>query len=193
MNRVRNQIICLLFLIGAITTGSLPAGCSTTNRDPYRTSNAEQRNPLEAQRLTQKAAAQMQEDPESAETLLLDALTADLYHGPAHNNLGVLLLGKGDLYGAANEFEWARKLMPGHPDPRVNLSLTLERAGRTDEAMKTYERILEKRSDGALAPVAGKVCQGCFTRLPPQWINMIQIDKELVTCPQCGRIVYIEE
>ena len=61
------------------------------------------------------------------------------------------------------------------------------------EAVKTYERILEKRTDGALAVVEGKVCQGCFTRLPPQWINLIQIDKELVTCPQCGRIVYLAE
>ena len=47
------------------------------------------------------------------------------------------------LYEAAHEFEWARKLLPGNPDPRVNLALTLERAGRLDEAFKTYETALE--------------------------------------------------
>ena len=33
--------------------------------------------------------------------------------------------------------------MPGHPDPRLNLALTLERAGRTDEAIQTYKAALE--------------------------------------------------
>jgi Flp pilus assembly protein TadD len=38
---------------------------------------------------------------------------------------------------------WARKLLPGHPDPRVNLAIALERAGRTDEAVTTYRAALE--------------------------------------------------
>jgi hypothetical protein len=33
--------------------------------------------------------------------------------------------------------------MPGHPDPRVNLALTLEGAGRVDEALATYGAALE--------------------------------------------------
>jgi Tfp pilus assembly protein PilF len=33
--------------------------------------------------------------------------------------------------------------MPGHPDPRLNLALTLEQAGRTDEAIQTYKAALE--------------------------------------------------
>jgi tetratricopeptide (TPR) repeat protein len=47
------------------------------------------------------------------------------------------------LYEAAHEFEWARKLLPGNPDPRVNLAITLEQAGRSDEAFKSYEAALE--------------------------------------------------
>lgn len=42
--------------------------------------------------------------------------------------------GAGWLHKAASEFEWARKLMPGYPDPRLNLAMTLEEAGRIDEA-----------------------------------------------------------
>jgi Tfp pilus assembly protein PilF len=38
---------------------------------------------------------------------------------------------------------FARKLLPGHPDPRMNLALTLERAGRIDEAARTYASALE--------------------------------------------------
>jgi hypothetical protein len=33
--------------------------------------------------------------------------------------------------------------MPGHPDPRLNLALTLERAGRVDEALDAYAAALE--------------------------------------------------
>ena len=33
--------------------------------------------------------------------------------------------------------------MPGHPDPRMNLALTLERAGRFEEAMAIYSTALE--------------------------------------------------
>lgn len=121
----------------------LGSGCAVARQGPYATPQAVNRNPLKAQQLTQKAAELMQRDPVAAERLLREALTADLYHGPAHNNLGVLYLNRGELYEAANEFQWAGKLMPGHPDPRMNLALTLERAGRYDEAMDAYATALE--------------------------------------------------
>jgi Flp pilus assembly protein TadD len=54
-----------------------------------------------------------------------------------------VFLKRGQLYEAASEFEWARKLLPGHPDPRVNLAMTLEQAGRSDEALATYATALE--------------------------------------------------
>jgi tetratricopeptide (TPR) repeat protein len=89
----------------------------------------------------------METSPEKAEKLLREALTADLYCGPAHNNLGVLYLKQGSLFAAAGEFEWARKLLPGLPEPRMNLALTLEKAGRTDEALATYSTALEVYPD----------------------------------------------
>ncbi|MCP3902143.1 MAG: tetratricopeptide repeat protein [Planctomycetes bacterium] len=131
----------ILTTLVAITT--LVAGCATTSTSPYAEQPMVRRDTVRAQSLTQKAAALIEDDPEKAEELLREALTADLYHGPAHNNLGVLYLQQSKLYEAANEFEWARKLMPGHPDPRMNLALTLEHAGRIDEAMATYGTALE--------------------------------------------------
>lgn len=110
---------------------------------PYMAVAPGGRDPARAQSLTRDAAALIASDPVRAESLLREALAADLWHGPAHNNLGVLLLGQKRLYEAANEFEWARKLMPGHPDPRMNLALTLERAGRVDDAIAGYESALE--------------------------------------------------
>ena len=122
---------------------ALFAACRATGSGPYEPTSEVARNSVLAQELSSKAADLIDSDPEEAEKLLRQALTADLFFGPAHNNLGVLYLKRGELYEAAGEFEWARKLMPGHPDPRMNLALTLEQAGRTDEAIQTYKTALE--------------------------------------------------
>ena len=128
-----------LMIVGLVV---LLAGCATSS-GPYSPANSARRDTARAQELTSKAAELVFTDPEKAEPLLREALAADLYHGPAHNNLGVLYLNAGRLYEAASEFEWARKLMPGHPDPRLNLAMTLEEAGRIDEASEAYMTALE--------------------------------------------------
>lgn len=122
-------------------------GCATQRPGPYAPISESDRQTSTAERLNHEAADLMQDDPEKAEKLLREALTADLYHGPSHNNLGILYLKQGKLYEAANEFEWARKLMPGHPDPRMNLAFTLESAGRVDEAIQMYATALEVYPD----------------------------------------------
>lgn len=136
----RNSPVLMLVLCIAAT---LPIGCRSSSPSPYVNQPPIRRDTDRAQRLAAEAVELMEKDPQRAEQLLRDALAADLYHGPSHNNLGVLLLERGDLYVAANEFEWARRLMPGHPDPRMNLALTLEKAGRVDEALAQYRRALE--------------------------------------------------
>lgn len=120
------------------------AGCrANTGSGPYQVPSESDRATSVAEKLNREAADSIEKDPAKAEALLREALTKDLFFGPAHNNLGVVFLGEGKLYEAAHEFEWARKLLPGNPNPRVNLALTLERAGRLDEAFKSYEAALE--------------------------------------------------
>jgi Tfp pilus assembly protein PilF len=130
-------------LIGFALAMSLVVACRSTPTGPYDPPGETSRETTEAERLSRDAADVMVRDPSAAEKLLREALTKDLFFGPAHNNLGVLFLKRDKLYEAAGEFEWARKLMPGHPDPRVNLAITLERAGKTDEALVTYSAALE--------------------------------------------------
>jgi Flp pilus assembly protein TadD len=138
-------VIRITFATACVAALSLwLAACTSSPRSgPYASLKEESRDSALAQRLTLQATEIMYSDPDEAERLLREALTADLWSGPAHNDLGVVLLHKSLLYEAASEFEWARKLMPGHPDPRMNLALTLERAGRIDEALATYDTALE--------------------------------------------------
>jgi tetratricopeptide (TPR) repeat protein len=93
--------------------------------------------------LTLEALGVLESDPAKAEELLQSALKADPFDGPAHNNLGVLFLRQSKLYEAASEFEQARKLMPGNPDPRLNLGLTFEKAGLYERAFDAYDAALE--------------------------------------------------
>jgi Flp pilus assembly protein TadD len=130
-------------------SAAILAGCTGSPRgpasSPYSTIEPAARDPRKADDLNARAAAILDTDPAKAESLLRDALGCDLYHGPAHNNLGVLYLNQERYYEAAAEFEWARRLMPGHPDPRVNLALTLEAGGRLSDAIASYEAALEVR------------------------------------------------
>ena len=119
------------------------AGCRSAAPSPYSTPSEVSRSTVEAEALSRKGADLVEEEPERAEAVLREAITKDLYYGPAHNNLGVLYLKQEKLYEAANEFEWARKLMPGHPDPRVSLGITLELAGKVAEAFASYGAALE--------------------------------------------------
>jgi tetratricopeptide (TPR) repeat protein len=135
---------CLLACLAAASC-LLVNGCSGSARGPYNAQAGEQRDIRKAEELYQQAIATIATDPEEAKSLLREALGFDLYHGAAHNNLGVLLLGDDKLYDAAEEFEWARKLMPGHPEPRVNLAITLERGSKHAEAIEAAKAALEVR------------------------------------------------
>lgn len=144
------KIVLAALAAVVIACAALGAGCVAPTNSPYQPADATARDPEKAGRLTRAAAEVLERrDPPDAdalteaERLLREALAADLYHGPAHNNLGVLFLRRGELYEAASEFEWARKLLPGNPDPRLNLGLVLETAERTDDALAAYRAALE--------------------------------------------------
>lgn len=133
--------------VSLLATMLVVGACVSKPESPYVGTAEAARSPAEAERLTKEAVAIIDTEPARAEELFRRALAADLYHAPAHNNLGTLLLRRGKLYEAAGEFEWAKRLMPGHPDPRMNLALTLEIAGRNEEAIDTYRTALEVYPD----------------------------------------------
>jgi len=144
----RRSSLTLPLALALVLPLALLTGCSSAKKtDPYAPASEAARDTQRAIALNNEALPYMDKGDLSsmnrAEELLRQALSADLYFGPAHNNLGVIYLQEGKYYEAAGEFEWARRLLPGHPDPRVNLAMTLESAGRSDEAIATYRTALE--------------------------------------------------
>lgn len=69
-----------------------------------------------------------------AERQFRAAIEADSFYGPAHGNLGLVLLQQEKFYEAATELGYACKLMPKASQPRHNLGVLYETVGRYDEA-----------------------------------------------------------
>jgi predicted nucleic acid-binding Zn-ribbon protein len=68
---------------------------------------------------------------------------------------------------------------------RQELSTAVE-----DAARDRYERLARSKGDNAVVGVQHGVCGGCHMRLPPQVLVTCQAQQELVTCINCGRILY---
>ncbi|MFH1394841.1 MAG: C4-type zinc ribbon domain-containing protein [Candidatus Omnitrophota bacterium] len=77
-----------------------------------------------------------------------------------------------------SELEAKRKELISRVDPSI-----LER----------YERILNSKGKLAIAKLSGGFCGGCNMQLRPQVINDVKLQKDLVFCENCSRILYVEE
>jgi uncharacterized protein len=75
--------------------------------------------------------------------------------------------------------------------------LIAQRKGLTAKVEKTvllkYERVLKSKDGLAVVPVVNDSCQGCFRVMPPQVINEIKMNKDLIFCDNCTRILYVED
>jgi|ERR1700677_587896 hypothetical protein len=59
-----------------------------------------------------------------------------------------------------------------------------------DRALRQYERLLRNKGDNVVVGIQHGVCGGCHMKFPVQLMVSCQAAKELVTCPNCGRILY---
>jgi hypothetical protein len=53
-----------------------------------------------------------------------------------------------------------------------------------------YERLVKNKGENVVVGVQHGVCGGCHMKLPPQLLVSCQAQQELVTCINCGRILY---
>ena len=66
-----------------------------------------------------------------------------------------------------------------------------ELAGAVDETARgRYERLIKHKGENAVVGVNHGVCGGCHMKLPAQTLVNCRQQQELVTCTNCGRILY---
>jgi len=66
-----------------------------------------------------------------------------------------------------------------------------ELSAAVDEAARArYDRLVRNKGESAVVGVQHGVCGGCHMRLPAQVLVTCQAQQELVTCTNCGRILY---
>jgi uncharacterized protein len=59
-----------------------------------------------------------------------------------------------------------------------------------EEVMERYQRLFTSKGDAAVVAVEHGVCTGCHMRVTTQTAVRAKSDTELVSCEQCGRILY---
>ena len=68
---------------------------------------------------------------------------------------------------------------------RENLSAAVE-----DGPRGRYERLMRSKGENVVVGVDHGVCGGCHMKLPPQLVISCQARKDIITCSNCGRILY---
>lgn len=59
-----------------------------------------------------------------------------------------------------------------------------------EDTLGRYERILRSKHGQAIVKIAHGLCMGCHLKLTAQEIHHAQAGTDLVTCTNCGRILY---
>ncbi len=64
-------------------------------------------------------------------------------------------------------------------------------AAAVDQSARArYDRLVRNKGENVVVGVQHGVCGGCHMRVPPQLLVQCQAQQELVTCSNCGRILY---
>ncbi len=108
-----------------------------------------------------------------------------------------------EILRATQEAEEMRKLVAeqlaqlGAREQRLKEELAGLQANRQELAaalgekvLARYERLVRSKGEKVVVGVEHGVCGGCHMRLPPQLLVECQAEKGIVTCSNCGRIVY---
>jgi uncharacterized protein len=65
--------------------------------------------------------------------------------------------------------------------------------GIDDEVLTLYEHLFKTKHGTALATLEHEVCMGCHMKVTAQTIVQVRAARQIVHCPQCGRILYMPE
>jgi len=74
------------------------------------------------------------------------------------------------------------------------MSERAEIAGKIDEdVLSRFERLFASKGDAAIVALEHEVCTGCHMKVTTQTAHRVKNAKEIVSCEQCGRILFFAE
>jgi predicted nucleic acid-binding Zn-ribbon protein len=59
----------------------------------------------------------------------------------------------------------------------------------SEEIRRLYARIKTAKGDSGVANLMGDICQGCYSRVPPQRAVEVRRNDQIMNCEVCGRIL----
>jgi uncharacterized protein len=75
--------------------------------------------------------------------------------------------------------------------------LTKERAELAtkidEDLLDRFDRLFESKGDAAIVALEHNVCTGCHMKVTTATVMHAKAGKEIVSCEQCGRILYVSE
>jgi uncharacterized protein len=61
-----------------------------------------------------------------------------------------------------------------------------------EDLLDTYQRLFDKKDGVAVAALANEICQGCHVKAQTHIVHAVKSAKEVTTCLNCARILYLE-
>ena len=62
--------------------------------------------------------------------------------------------------------------------------------GLDEEILYKFEKIVKKKDGIGIVSIRNDVCMGCNMTLPPQFVNDVRREDEIIFCPNCSRILF---
>ncbi|HMG06250.1 MAG TPA: C4-type zinc ribbon domain-containing protein, partial [Chthoniobacterales bacterium] len=59
-----------------------------------------------------------------------------------------------------------------------------------EDLLGRFERLFASKGDAAIVALEHEVCTGCHMKITTQTAHRVRNGKEIVSCEQCGRILY---
>jgi uncharacterized protein len=90
-----------------------------------------------------------------------------------------------DLEEKSNTLEWR---LQGVTKERAELATHID-----EELLERFDRLFASKGDAAVVALEHDVCTGCHMKVTTATVVHAKAGKEIVSCEQCGRILYTAE
>ena len=65
--------------------------------------------------------------------------------------------------------------------------------GIEEDLLERYDRLFKNKEGSAIVAIEHNICMGCHMKVTTQTVLAARAEKEMISCSQCGRILYNDE